>query len=350
MIDPLRKAIRDLTEAAAAIAAGDRDRRLPQADDPDLAQFAEVVNRIADTLSSSERLLGENIQSLQAVNRELRDTQEILVQSEKLATIGRLSAGVAHEIGNPLGAILGYLDMLKHRPGLDDDTRDWLFRMENEGRRIDAIIRELLDFARPAQSRPQPVDINEVVLSAVNLLSHQKMFAKINVERDLADGLPRAIADLHRLRQVVVNLMMNSSDAMTAGGTIRISTRLVTADSEQPQQPALRARRKDDPVQIDFSHLRPRLSYDPTTERPFASRPRWIQIQVADTGRGIPSEQLREVFDPFFTTKPPGKGTGLGLAISLSTIRSFQGRMHIESEIDRGTTVTLEIPVSEGVV
>jgi len=98
--------------------------------------FAEVVNRIADTLSSSERLLGENIQSLQAVNRELRDTQEILVQSEKLATIGRLSAGVAHEIGNPLGAILGYLDMLKHRPGLDDDTRDWLFRMENEGRRV----------------------------------------------------------------------------------------------------------------------------------------------------------------------------------------------------------------------
>ncbi len=347
MTNDFRERIRELTDAATAIAAGDRDRRLPIPDDPDLARLANIVNRIADTLSSSEKLLGENIQSLQLVNRELRDTQESLVQSEKLATIGRLSAGVAHEIGNPLGAILGYLDMLKRRSELDADTRDWLARMETEGRRIDSIIRELLDFSRPSPSALQPVDVNEVVLSAVNLLSHQKMFAKIRVEQDLAEGLPRANADAHRLRQVIVNLMMNSCDAMADGGMIRISTRVAAIDRDEPPRTTLPPRRKEDPLQADFSHLRPRLSYDPTAERPFASQARWIQVQVADTGRGIPHKELREVFDPFFTTKPPGKGTGLGLAISLSTIRSFRGRMHIASEIDRGTTVTLEIPMSE---
>ena len=122
--DDLTNALAELCGAAQAIAAGEHDRRLPLPEDPDLARLAEAVNQITERLLRNEVLLGDNIRSLQRANKELRDTHETLVRSEKLATVGRLAAGVAHEIGNPLGAIVGYLDILKREQGLGDDTRN----------------------------------------------------------------------------------------------------------------------------------------------------------------------------------------------------------------------------------
>jgi hypothetical protein len=338
--------VRELVEAAEALAAGQKQRRLPLPDDPELARLARAVNDLADRLVREEALLAENVRSLQESNRRLRRAQETLVRTEKLATVGRLVAGVAHEIGNPLGAILGYLDLLRRTGGMDEEARTWMSRVEDEARRIDRIVRELLDFARPAPMALQPVDVNEVVESALSLLGHQRMFAKMRLERELFAGLPPARAERHRLQQVLVNLLLNACDAMPEGGTIRVRTELATAPFEELPAPPPSPRRRDDPPEADFSHLRPRLSHDATPDRPFSSEREWVRIVVSDGGSGIPPEDLQRVFDPFFTTKPPGKGTGLGLAISLATVQAFRGRLQIASKVGAGTTVTVELPVA----
>jgi two-component system NtrC family sensor kinase len=339
-----RDSIAKLAGAAGAIAAGDRALRLPVGPAADLARLAEAVNAIVDVLALKERMLGENIQSLQTVNRELREAQESLLRSEKLAALGRVAAGIAHEIGNPIGAIIGYLDLLRRKDVADDEVRDWLTRIEAEAWRINAIIRELLDFARPSAGVLAPLDVNDVVRSTLGDVGHQPGFATLTITAELADGLPRVEANEQRLRQVVLNLLSNSRDAMQAAGRIAVTTRLVESSRGEPSPRSLPRRRMSDPPEVDYSHLRPVLDYDPTTDRPLAAEPRWVEIRITDTGPGIPSEMLREVFDPFFTTKPPGQGTGLGLPLSLSIVRAFRGRMRIESEVGLGTSVVVQIP------
>ena len=338
-----------LAEAAAAIAAGDRARRMPPGGG-ELGQLAESVNAIVEVLALKERLLGENIQSLQHANRELREAQESLLRSEKLAALGRVAAGIAHEIGNPIGAIIGYLDLLKRKDVADEDVRDSLNRIEAEAWRINAIIRELLDFARPSPGMLSPVNVNDVVRATLADVVHQPLFATITITSELADDLPTVDANERSLRQVLLNLLSNSRDAMQNAGRIAVTTRVVESSAGEPSPRAVPRRRMSDPPEVDYSHLRPILDYDPTADRPLASEPRWVEVRVTDTGPGIPSETLREVFDPFFTTKPPGQGTGLGLPLSLSIVRGFHGRMRIESEAGLGTSVVVQIPAapSEG--
>ena len=338
-------AVAELTEAAAAVAAGDRHRRLPLATAAELRRLAESVNSIVDVLALKERLLGENIQSLQSANRDLREVQESLLRSEKLAALGRVAAGIAHEIGNPIGAIIGYLDLLRRKPVADEDVRDSLARIEAEAWRINAIIRELLDFARPSAGMLERVDVNDVVQATISDLTHQPRFAAITITCELAAELPRVDANAQRLRQVLVNLLANSRDAMETGGRILVGTRLVESAQGEPSPRSLPRRRMTDPPEVDYSHLRPMLDYDPTADRPLASELCWVEVRVTDTGPGIPSETLREVFDPFFTTKAPGQGTGLGLPLSLSIVRAFRGRMRIESEAGLGTSVVVQLPV-----
>jgi two-component system NtrC family sensor kinase len=347
MPDDRIRRVAALCADVAAILAGDRQRRLPADGDGELAPLLEAMNRIIDTLAAKERLLGDNIQSLQAVNRDLREAQENLLLSEKLASLGRVSAGIAHEIGNPIGAILGYLDLLKRRADLDDDLRDSLSRIEAEARRIDETIRDLLDFARPSTATLVPVDVNDVVRTTFDELGRQPAFRTVRLQYELADALPAIAANRARLRRVLVNLLANAADASPPGATILVATRLVDSAAAVPPgfppPPALR--RETDPPEIDYSHLRLALTYDLTTDRPLSSERHWVEILVRDHGHGIPAEQLREIFDPFVTTKPPGKGTGLGLPISLSIIRSFNGRFQVASELSTGTTITVQIPV-----
>lgn len=347
MTDEGTTSLEELIEAADAIAGGGSDQRLPVRGSGPLARLAAAVNRVTERLVRHEELLGENIRSLQDVNRELRETQETLLRSEKLATIGRLAAGVAHEIGNPLGAVIGYLDILRRRTDLDDDTKNWLARMDTEARRIDVIIRELLDFARPSGTTTVPVDIGEILSGAMDLVSHQKMFRSIVFDRSIASDLPPVMANKHKLQQVFVNLFVNACDAMPDGGTIHVSTELATKPLETKPEEHLPPRRRNDPPQVDYTHLRPRLVHDATVDQPFETTRRWIRTRITDEGRGIPPEQLREIFDPFFTTKPPGKGTGLGLAITLSAIRSLHGRLQVSSRVNVGTTFTIELPAAE---
>lgn len=339
--------VEDLCRQAAAVLAGNHQRRLSIARDRGLAKLARRVNGIIEILASKEHSLGENIQSLQKVNRELRETQDSLLRSEKLAAIGRVSAGIAHEIGNPIGAILGYLDLLKRRGDIDEDIRDSLSRAESEAWRINAIIGEMLDFARPSSGLLEPLDVNEVIHATLDALAQQGTFDGLAFKRDLVPTPPPVAANGHRLRQLLVNLLTNAADASDGHGTIVVGTRVIESAEETPLRPALPPRRKTDPPEMDYSHLRPFLDYDPTADRPLCAEARWVEIRVSDSGRGIPAETLREVFDPFFTTKPAGKGTGLGLPLSLSIVLGFRGRLQISSELGSGTTVTVQIPVEK---
>ena len=301
-------------------------------------RLAKRKARSAAKPRTTPRDLGDAA-ALRRANSALREAQESLLRGEKLAVIGRVSAGIAHEIGNPIGAILGYLDMLKRKSVISEDVRDSLSRIEAEAWRINAIIRGLLDFARPASGVPEELDVSAVVSTTLDDLSLQPGFARVSFARDLAAGLPAIEADPERLRQVIVNLLRNARDAIDGVGAVWIATRLLDSAEEQP-------RRTTDPSEVDDPHLRPRLDYDPTADRPLSASPRWVALRISDRGPGIEPASLREVFDPFFTTKPPGQGTGLGLPMSLSIVRSFRGRIRIESQVGVGTTVTVEFPAA----
>lgn len=344
--DPAVVSVEDLCDDAEAILQGDHRRRLRVGPNRALARLADAVNGIADQLGSKERLLGENIQSLQRVNRELRETREDSLRNEKLVALGRVAAGIAHEIGNPIGAILGYIDLLKTGPPLDGEVRDSLNRMEAAAWRINGIIRELLDFARPSPGLLDSLDVNAIIGETLDDLGEQPGFAEVTLRRVLDLECPRVTANGHRVRQLLVNLLSNAADASDGRGTIVIATRSFESIHEPPPPGALPSRRKSDPPEVDYSHLRPVLSYDPTADRPLNAETSWVEIRIADSGQGIPPETLREVFDPFFTTKPPGKGTGLGLPLSLSIVRSLKGRMQITSAVAAGTTVTVQLPAA----
>jgi signal transduction histidine kinase len=215
--------------------------------------------------------------------------------------------------------------------------------MEREAGRIDQIVRGLLDYARPGPAAPEPVDVNESVRRATELLRAQGRLGGISLDLDLADALPPVPGVPHRMDQIFVNLLSNADAAMGGAGEIAVVTR---RERYKPARP-VPARRADDPPGIDYSHLR-RLRYgtfrDPSR---LQSEREVVRVVVADTGPGIPPEQIEAVFDPFFTTKAPGEGTGLGLAIVAGTVAEMGGRIEVSSAPGGGATFNLYLPIGE---
>jgi signal transduction histidine kinase len=324
---------------AEAIARGEYDRRVPAGRTRESATLSRALNDLTDQLLQNQTKLAENVRSLDETNRLLNETQRELIQAEKMASIGRLGAGIAHEIGNPLGAILGYVALLRRR-GLAEDL---VPGMEREAGRIDQIVRGLLDYARPGPAVREPVDVNESVRRAAELLHAQGRLGGISLGLDLAEALPPVPGVPHRLEQVFVNLLTNAEVAMSGEGGITVVTR---RERYTPARP-VPARRADDPPGIDYSHLR-RLRYgtfrDPSR---LQSETDVVRVVVADTGPGIPPEQIEAVFDPFFTTKAPGEGTGLGLAIVAGTVAEMGGRIEVSSAPGGGATFNLYLPIGE---
>ena len=322
----------DTAAAADAIAGGDYQRRVRPGRTREMATLASAVNRLTDQLLRNQSLLSENIRSLDETNQRLVVAQQDLVQAEKLAGIGQLAAGVAHEIGNPLGALLGYASVLRRRGG-DSELLDGV---EREARRIDRIVRSLLDYARPGVAARESLDVNETIRNVMELLRGQGKLCELALELDLATDLPPIPAVAHSLEQIFFNLFLNAEAAMNGTGELSVST---AAALYRPEQP-LPKRRADDPAGIDYSHLRRTgTSLDrlqPGTEV--------VRVTVADTGPGITQEHLAHVFDPFFTTKAPGEGTGLGLAIVASTVAELGGRVDVSSPPGGGAIFTLLLP------
>lgn len=350
----------ELVEGAEAIAAGDYGRRLPLGGTEEIRRVADAVNRMAERLISHQAQLVANVKSLEETNRLLTEARDELVHVEKAASVGRLSAGIAHEVGNPLSAIMGYISLLQR----DADPKEvrWLESIEEEARRIDRIVHGLLDYARPREARVRPIAVNDVIDRSLELLSLQGRFQAIEIVPDLAPDLPLVEADPYQLEQVIVNLLLNASDAVEqAQGSGRqldllsengarplIEVETVSVEVAPPQhQPA---RRRDDPPDVDYSHRR-RLHRSPRLPREFpipSSGGEVVEIRVRDSGGGISDEVLEHIFEPFVTTKDPGRGTGLGLAVSARLIDAMEGTIRVESEVGKGTEFTVVLPAWAG--
>ncbi len=342
----LVKPIKDLVRLTQKISEGDFSQKIEITSKNEIGQLIESFNRMIEKIKEKQESLENYLNSLESTNKQLKQAQEELIRAEKLASIGRFAAGVAHEVGNPLGAILGYTSILE-KDGLDrEEVKDYLKRIEKEIERINRIVRELLDFARPSKFEIKDVQINQVIENALSLLSYQKNFKNIETRLDLQPTLPMLKGDESRLSQVFINIILNSIDAMPEGGVLQIQTKedIVNDLFPNPLQRIYPPRRKTDPEESNYSRFR---KSDPFTTHltKFSKGDRIIKIQITDTGIGIRKEDLDNIFDPFFTTKSPDKGTGLGLSISLRIVESLGGEIKVESEEGKGTTFEVYFPV-----
>jgi two-component system, NtrC family, sensor kinase len=343
----LVKPIKDLVRLTQKISDGDFSQKIEETSKNEIGQLIVSFNRMIERLKEKQESLENYLESLESTNKQLKQAQEELIRTEKLASIGRFAAGVAHEVGNPLGAILGYTSILQ-KEGMDrEESKDYLNRIEKEIERINRIVHELLDFARPSKFEIKDLEINKVIESTLSLLSYQKNFKNIETQLDMQPDLPMIKGDESQLSQVMINIILNAVDAMPYGGTLTIQTRthiLENLDVDRLQGIYPR-RRKSDPMESDYSHMR---KTDPLSVllKKFSEGDRLVKIRISDTGEGIKKEDLENIFDPFFTTKAPDKGTGLGLSISLRIVESLRGEMRVESEVGKGTTFEIYFPAT----
>ncbi|MFN2303510.1 MAG: sensor histidine kinase, partial [Anaerolineales bacterium] len=226
-----------------------------------------------------------------------------IMESERLALVGQLSSNIAHELNNPLQGIVTFSHLLLEDHQYNDPTLTFsLEKIVGQANRCRDIIRGLLDFARQRKPDKAFCNINEVLHECVSLVEHQALFHNIEVKKHFQEDLPLAVIDAAQIERVFINMIVNAAEAMEGSGYLNISTRY--------------SKRKDA-----------------------------IQIAFSDTGPGISQENLKKIFDPFFTTKDVKHGTGLGLAISYGIVTGHKGTITVDSEVDRGTTFIVELPV-----
>jgi signal transduction histidine kinase len=236
--------------------------------------------------------------------------------AEKLAVVGQLAAGIAHQIGTPLNVISGSAEYLMMEWGPERPRPQELEIIVAQTDRITKLIQQLLNFARPARLELQPVKLSDLLREVLGLTEHQIAKERIAVRTDFQPDLPAITADAHQLEQAFLNIVINAWHAMPGGGTLTLRTR-VAATGDRPRWPG----------------------------RPV---PTGVEVVISDTGIGIPAEHLSRIFDPFFSTKGVGKGTGLGLAISRRIVEDHRGSIEVASEVGHGTTFTIRLP-AEGV-
>jgi two-component system NtrC family sensor kinase len=239
---------------------------------------------------------------------EWRQAQQRLAQTEKLAAVGQLAAGVMHEINNPLATISACGEALALRidalsPADRRATEEYLKIIDTEVQRCRRIVDELLEFSRPKSGRKQEVDVNAVIEQTLFLLKHHERFKRMSVARELTEGLPRLPADAERLIQAFMALLLNAMDAMNSRGVLTVRSRL------NPE-------RRDE-----------------------------LLVEFIDTGIGIPQDELPKIFEPFFTTKPQGRGTGLGLSVCYGIVAEHRGRIAVESQVGVGSNFKVYLPI-----
>lgn len=340
-----RRLVRPMEELAGdarRIAEGAYHHRAAPADSLEIESVRSSVNAMADRLIEDQRRLAENVESLDRTNRELVEARDQVVQTARLASVGTLAAGIAHEVGNPLGAIMGFVDVAKRRAREADGDTEILDAIRTEAGRIDRIVRGLLDYARPRDEEAGPQPPGDTVRRVRELLESQGRLEGVDDRWDLDGDLPRVVMEPHRLEQVLVNLILNALHALQGRDGPVLRVRL---DEEPGEVRALPARREDDPPGVNYMHRR-RVSRDDGgrgVDSLFTAR-RVVLVQVDDNGPGIPEADHEAVFDPFFTTKEPGDGTGLGLSICARLVDGMGGRIEAGTSELGGARFTIRLP------
>jgi len=339
----LVRPLKDLVRLTQKISEGDFSKKIEETSKNEIGQLITSFNRMIEQLREGQENIKGHLESLELANRKLKQAQEELIRTEKLASIGRFAAGVAHEVGNPLGSILGYTTILGKEGIGREEAKDYLNRIEREIERINRIVQDLLNFARPSKFEIHDVEINQVIENTLSLLSFQKNFKNIQTQIDLQPNLPLIKGDESQLSQVFINIILNAIDAMPNGGMLKLQTEEYMVKKLLPQFHI--PRRKDDPLETDYSYLR---NPDPLSAlfTKFSKEDRLVKISISDTGIGIKEEDLEKIFDPFFTRKDFDKGTGLGLSISLRIVESLGGEIKVESKVGKGTTFEIYFPVT----
>jgi two-component system NtrC family sensor kinase len=302
MVRSITLPILKLVGATQNVAAGRFDQEVQSPSHGELAILAASFNSMTKSLRQMKADLEDWGRTLEEKVRlrteELMAMRVRVEQSERLASLGMLAAGIAHEINNPLGGVLALTKLALEDMPSNDSNRENLDEVVRQAERCRDIVRRLLEFSRQSESRAELVDVNEVLEDTLSLIEKQALFFNVKVVKGCAADLPPVLADSSQLGQVFMNLFLNAVQAMEERGTITVVTRCVE---------------KDD----------------------------MVEILVSDTGAGIPPEQIGRIFDPFFTTKPSGKGSGLGLSIAYGIVTTHQGTISVSSEVGKGTTFTI---------
>jgi len=285
----ISSSIGKLVSAARQMATGKLDIQVEVKSKDEIGELAGTFNFMAAALRERDEKLKEF-----ATKR--------IMESERLALIGQLAAGVAHEINNPLQGILAYSCLLVEDMSPDDQNRGLVEKIAKQATRCKDIIRGLLDFSRQTTLEMKQSQMNSVVLDSLALVERQSLFQNIEIVKNVQADLPGTILDASQMQQVLVNIIMNAAEAMAGKGRLSVATR---TDSSK----------------------------------------KFIEVEIADTGVGISGENLERIFDPFFTTKQVGHGTGLGLAISYGIVKRHNGHIEVRSEVGKGTTVTVRLPI-----
>ncbi len=283
------KPLEHLVLASRQLAKGNLECRVKLKSRDEMGELGETFNLMASSLKDRDERLKEH-------------TERQIMKLERLATLGQLAGGVAHEINNPLGTISIYAQMALDELGKDNDScKEDLKVVMKQTNRAGKIVKDLLEFARQFQPEMRTVNVNDVLGKAIRMTTHPAQLKDVRVITQLTQGLPSINGDSDKLQQVFVNIIVNALQAMTKGGELTVSTRL-TEDNE------------------------------------------FIEIEISDTGCGIPEEHLGKLFDPFFSTKEIGKGTGLGLSVSLGIVQKHNGSINVRSKVGQGSTFIVRLP------
>jgi two-component system NtrC family sensor kinase len=309
--------LKDLESGVEKLASGRRDPDIPVRNDDEFGHVASSFNAMTKALNDSRRELEELVQTLELKieerTQELRVAEAEIARGEKLASVGVLAAGIAHELNNPLTGVLTFTSLLRRKmPDGSEDAED-LDLVIRETRRCAAIIKRLLDFAREKVPVKGWFDLNQVIEETIRFTDRPASLRQIEITADLDPGLPQVWGDADLIKQIVLNLLVNAQQAIEAQGSIRVATRPYMAKA--PAKPGVEAL----PM---------------------------VEIVVKDSGCGIPEANLQRIFDPFFTSKEVGKGTGLGLSVSYGIVKAHGGRINVESVVGEGSTFHILLPIN----
>ena len=275
--------------ASQEIAHGNLDAKVAIVSNDELGELADTFNMMATALKERDERLKEY-------------ARKKMMESERLALIGQLAANVAHELNNPLQGIVTYSHLLLERMPCENSNTDSVHKIVTQANRCRDIIRGLLDFSRQQKPNKTLCDVNYILQECVSLVENQALFHNIRIIKNFDTKLPMAVMDPSQIERVFMNIIINAAEAMNGNGCLTLTTTSVESG-------------------------------------------KFVRITFSDTGQGITKEDLERVFDPFFTTKEVGHGTGLGLAISYGIIKEHKGTVRVESEVGKGTTFSVRLPV-----